>query len=175
MEIVNKLYGKESIIIPHRGYDLLSGEFRSSEHHRYLGSKEEVWDPQKIIDEAKYVQFGNAQKLQGQLACRELDTGRDCRDREIWLNLYDEFTERRQVSLIASSLSLSFANESSSASMPGLAVSLKYMPRSDYTSYVSEVSYITFLVCPSPLRIPRNGATVLLPQLVHYDQSRSDK
>lgn len=47
MEIVNELYGKDRMIIPHRRYDLITGEFNEKEHHRYLGSKEEIWDPQK--------------------------------------------------------------------------------------------------------------------------------
>ena len=57
MEIVNELYGKDCMIIPHRRYNLITGEFHEKEHHRYPGSKEEIWDPQKVLEEAEFVHF----------------------------------------------------------------------------------------------------------------------
>lgn len=36
MDILNKLYEKSSTVIPHRRYDLLTGEFRGSKHENYL-------------------------------------------------------------------------------------------------------------------------------------------
>ena len=59
MEIVNNLYGQNCAIIPHRRYDLLSGEFRGNDHHKYLGSTQEPWDPDKVLDEAKFVHFSD--------------------------------------------------------------------------------------------------------------------
>ena len=41
MEIVNQLYGKDCFVLPHRKYDLLTGEFRSEGHTRYLGDPNE--------------------------------------------------------------------------------------------------------------------------------------
>lgn len=111
MEIVNNLYGESCIIIPHRGYDLLTGEFRSEEHHLYLGSEEELWDPDLVLAEAKFVHFSDwpmpkpwisaTQEQEDTSApkCRVLDDRtEDCRDRERWFSLYRDFRERREVS-----------------------------------------------------------------------------
>lgn len=57
MEIVNDLYARDCIIIHYRTYDLLTGEFRKKDHHRYLGSTVEKWDAKKILAKAKYVHF----------------------------------------------------------------------------------------------------------------------
>ncbi|THW72422.1 nucleotide-diphospho-sugar transferase [Aureobasidium pullulans] len=59
MEIVNNLYGRDCLILPHRDYDLLTGEFRSSDHHKYLGSKTEVWEPHSILRAAKFLHFSD--------------------------------------------------------------------------------------------------------------------
>jgi alpha-N-acetylglucosamine transferase len=109
MEIVNELYGKDCTIIPHRRYDLITGEFNEKEHHRYLGSKEEIWDPQKALEEAKFVHFSDwplpkpwlphtEEAYQKKLpVCHEVENGQDCRDRDVWTGLYQDFTERREV------------------------------------------------------------------------------
>lgn len=109
MEIVNNLYGSDCIIIPHRKYDLLTGEFRGKEHRKYLGSEEEVWDPEKVLDEAKFVHFSDwplpkpwlvknkAQEEKFRPDCHPTDAGEDCRDREIWLGLYEDFARRRKL------------------------------------------------------------------------------
>jgi hypothetical protein len=59
MEIVNSLYGSDCMVIPHRKYDPLTGEFRAKEHRKYLGSEEETWFPKKALDEAKFVHFSD--------------------------------------------------------------------------------------------------------------------
>ncbi|GAM84011.1 hypothetical protein ANO11243_020020 [Dothideomycetidae sp. 11243] len=59
MEIVNDLYGKDCIIIPHRKYDLITGEFRYKDHATYLGSNREHWDARKAYEEAKFVHFSD--------------------------------------------------------------------------------------------------------------------
>jgi hypothetical protein len=59
MEIVNNLYKDSALILPHRRYDLLTGEFRSKSHSSYLGNDVEVWDPEKILEEAKYLHFSD--------------------------------------------------------------------------------------------------------------------
>ena len=38
MEIINKLYRGNALVIPHRPYGLLSGEFWNKEHSTYLGN-----------------------------------------------------------------------------------------------------------------------------------------
>ena len=59
MEIVNNLYQDSALILPHRRYDLLTGEFKSDKHAAYLGSSEEVWDPDKALKEAKFLHFSD--------------------------------------------------------------------------------------------------------------------
>lgn len=61
MEVINTLYGDSCIVLPHRPYNLLTGEFKSkpSNHAKYLGSSEEVWDGKKIMSEAKYLHFSD--------------------------------------------------------------------------------------------------------------------
>jgi alpha-N-acetylglucosamine transferase len=109
MEIVNNLYGSDCMVIPHRKYDLLTGEFQAKEHRKYLGSEEETWDPRKALDEAKFVHFSDwslpkpwllrnqAQVAPFQPECHPTDVGEDCRDREIWLSLYADFAQRRKI------------------------------------------------------------------------------
>ena len=108
MEIVNDLYGKSCFIIPHRKYDLLTGEFRSGDHSKYLGNTEEVWDPDKVLDEAKFLHFSDwpypkpwiqapqSTTDQHKPECHELEGGKmDCRDQQKWLWFYSDFRERR--------------------------------------------------------------------------------
>lgn len=115
MDIVNDLYGLDCIVIPHRKYDLLTGEFRAKEHRKYLGSEEEKWDPDKVLEEAKFVHFSDwplpkpwvlrnkvpDEKYQPE--CHPTDAGEDCRDREIWLDLYADFARRMELCDVLSS------------------------------------------------------------------------
>ncbi|KAG9963687.1 glycosyltransferase family 8 protein, partial [Aureobasidium melanogenum] len=109
MEIVNNLYGRDCLILPHRPYDLLTGEFRSKEHHKYLGSTTEVWNPRQVLKEAKFLHFSDwpypkpwitgaeSVRLEIQPACHNTTSGEDdCTDREIWNEIYTEFKERRK-------------------------------------------------------------------------------
>ncbi|KAF2093440.1 alphaN-acetylglucosamine transferase, partial [Rhizodiscina lignyota] len=111
MEIVNQLYGQSCIVIPHRKYDILTGEFRNKEddHWHYLGSKEEKWDPDQIIKETKFVHFsdwpfpkpwidgGDGARQQRMPECHQRENGKeDCRDQKYWLWFYSDFSERRQ-------------------------------------------------------------------------------
>lgn len=109
MEIVNELYGNSCFIIPHRKYDLLTGEFKAKpdEHDKYLGSKEEQWDPDRILGEAKFLHFSDwpypkpwigtspAATEQNKPQCHDIDGKQDCRDQEKWLWFYSDFRERR--------------------------------------------------------------------------------
>ncbi|KAF2838141.1 glycosyltransferase family 8 protein [Patellaria atrata CBS 101060] len=110
MEIVNALCKESCIVLPHRRYDLLAGEFRSERHEAYLGSEEEGWNPDKVFAEAKFVHFSNYPHPKLWIAASEQQTrgvwpkckGADgmevvvgCREREIWLRIYRNFRERR--------------------------------------------------------------------------------
>ena len=59
MEILNRLYGDSAMILPHRQYGLLSGEFRLDNHRNYLGSSLEKWDPERVLREASLVHFSD--------------------------------------------------------------------------------------------------------------------
>jgi len=110
MEIVNELYGEDCLILPHRGYNLLTGEFRNKEHAKYLGSKEEIWDGEKVLAEAKFLHFSDwpfpkpwlhgsqNTRTQVQPDCKPSSTGDvDCTDRKLWNGFYLDFKRRRQV------------------------------------------------------------------------------
>ncbi|QKX63128.1 uncharacterized protein TRUGW13939_10296 [Talaromyces rugulosus] len=110
MEIVNNLYKDSAFILPHRPYNLITGEFRSKQHSDYMGNSEEQWDPEKILHEAKFLHFSDwpvpkpwvpasPSVIQGkQPTCdMNLVTGHEdnCRARDIWLGFYDDFARRR--------------------------------------------------------------------------------
>lgn len=110
MEIVNKLYKDSALILPHRPYDLLTGEFRKQEHSDYLGNDLESWNPDQILEEAKFLHFSDwpvpkpwldASEVtieQNQPACdRNSQTEQDdCHTRNLWLQFYADFKRRRQ-------------------------------------------------------------------------------
>jgi len=110
MEIVNHIFGKTCVRIPHRTYALLTGEFRSDQHDRYLDDPTVEWNPDAAIAEAKFVHFsdhpmgkpwliGKGDMIEYQPRCGWTQGGNlDCRARYIWRNLYDEFAEQRKVS-----------------------------------------------------------------------------
>lgn len=112
MEIVNNLYGRDCMIIPHRRYDLLTGEFRSKgQHLSYLGNEYEQWDPEKMLQEAKFLHFSDwpmpkpwieassAATTKSQPACdKDEHDNEDCRARDLWLQFYSDFKKRRAVS-----------------------------------------------------------------------------
>lgn len=59
MDIVNNLYGESALILPHRPYILLSGEFRSKSHNAYLGNNFELWNATAAFEAAKYLHFSD--------------------------------------------------------------------------------------------------------------------
>ncbi|PGH33759.1 hypothetical protein GX50_03416 [[Emmonsia] crescens] len=110
MEVVNSLYKNHCLTLPHRPYFLISGEFRGNDHSRYLGSDDEVWDPEKVFAEAKILHFSDwpYPKPWTNATIEETNTRmpncsirltgeEDCRGRNIWLSLYKDFQERRKV------------------------------------------------------------------------------
>jgi alpha-N-acetylglucosamine transferase len=108
MEIVNQLYADQAMILPHRPYDLLTGEFRGDEHEKYLGTDREPWDPVKIYNEAKFLHFSDwpvpkpwitmSQDIRekNQPKCVDKDGQQDCSSRELWNGFYTDFTNRRR-------------------------------------------------------------------------------
>ncbi|KAJ5372368.1 hypothetical protein N7517_004374 [Penicillium concentricum] len=111
MEIMNHLYGDSALILPHRPYTMLTGEFRNDDHSKYLGNSNETWNPDKVLKEAKFVHFSDwpvpkpwisppsyimdekKPSCHMNLSSGHLD---DCRDRDYWLGLYADFTKRRK-------------------------------------------------------------------------------
>lgn len=106
MEIMNKLYGrrKDCVVLPHRKYALLSGEFRRKTHRQYMG--DDAWDAKAVFDEAKIIHFSDDPLAKPwdaqwedvkdyQPACDEQG---DCQARDIWLTLYSDYWKRAKVS-----------------------------------------------------------------------------
>lgn len=113
MELLNDRYGDSAMVLPHRHYGLVSGEFRTKSHWKYLGNDHEVWNPDLALAEAKFVHFSDwplpkpwvmwpqEQLAKMQPACdKNPGTAEEsgCRDREVWKQLYDDFRRRRKVS-----------------------------------------------------------------------------
>lgn len=111
MDILNKLYKLEAMIIPHRKYDLLTGEFRSDKHENYLGRSGEKWDARKIYKEAKFVHFSDWPMPKPWLKvkpeddinvdeivpkCKKVGETEDCSERDIWVGIRKDFEERRK-------------------------------------------------------------------------------
>ncbi|KAL5334947.1 nucleotide-diphospho-sugar transferase [Aspergillus crustosus] len=111
MELLNEFYGNSALVLPHRQYGLISGEFRTQNHSIFFGNDDEAWDPDRVLAEAKFVHFSDwplpkpwvmwpHQMLADILPkCRNNpgtlhESG--CRDRDVWMKLYDDFRIRRR-------------------------------------------------------------------------------
>ncbi|KAJ5248626.1 hypothetical protein N7468_000077 [Penicillium chermesinum] len=110
MEILNGRYGDVAMVLPHKQYGLITGEFRKKDHRYYLGEDAE-WNPDKVLAEAKLVHFSDwplpkpwVMWPQKQLAELQPQCDKNpgtpqesgCRDREVWKELYDDFRRRRK-------------------------------------------------------------------------------
>jgi len=109
MEIVNYLYRDSALVLPHRPYDMLTGEFRGEGHSKYLGSDVEAWDPAAAYHEAKLVHFSDwplpkpwlhtpeKERTKLQPDCTTTPDGEeDCTARIIWNSFYTDFKNKRQ-------------------------------------------------------------------------------
>lgn len=117
MEIINNLYGQSAMVLPHRVYNLITREFPAKTdgkpHEKYLGNNYEVWDPDAVLKEAKFLHFSDwpvpkpwlpaSEEARDQhfpkcdkTATEQAEKTR-CRTRELWLGFYDDFTKRRKV------------------------------------------------------------------------------
>ncbi|KAL4867851.1 hypothetical protein BDV12DRAFT_111290 [Aspergillus spectabilis] len=111
MELLNEFYGNSAMVLPHRQYGLISGEFRTQNHTAFFGNDIEAWDPDRVLAEAKFVHFSDwplpkpwvmwpHQMLADILPkCRNNpgtlhESG--CRDRDVWMKLYDDFRIKRR-------------------------------------------------------------------------------
>ena len=114
MEIVNKLYQDNAMILPHRPYNLLTGEFRAEDHSHYLGNELEEWHPDAALSEAKLLHFSDwpipkpwistpehlREEKPPKCQLHQTTGVENCRSRDIWLGLYSDFRERRQVRVV---------------------------------------------------------------------------
>jgi hypothetical protein len=125
MDLLNGFYGNSAMVLPHRQYGLISGEFRTQNHTAFFGNDDEAWDPDRVLAEAKFVHFSDwplpkpwvmwpHQMLADILPkCRNNpgtlhESG--CRDRDVWMKLYDDFRIKRRVSEALSSKSWPLTN-----------------------------------------------------------------
>jgi hypothetical protein len=107
MEIMNERYEESALVLPHRRYALRTAEFRHHDHTDYLGDADEKWDAEKVYKEAKVVHFSDyplpppwfAWPL-GSVTEMQPDCGgnqeRSCAERRIWIDLYQDFRQRRK-------------------------------------------------------------------------------
>ncbi|KAK2480408.1 hypothetical protein H9L39_07976 [Fusarium oxysporum f. sp. albedinis] len=113
MEIINSLYRNNAMVLPHRRYALLTGEFRSESHAKYLGSEIEPWDPARAYNEAKLVHFSDwplpkpwlhiDEELRLELQPNSTNTTGDvvdCTARIIWNSFYTDFQMTRKEMVI---------------------------------------------------------------------------
>jgi len=61
MDIMNDLYLGSAVVLPHREYDLLTGEFRKDpgDHANYLGNKDDQWVTKDVLATAKFLHFSD--------------------------------------------------------------------------------------------------------------------
>lgn len=124
IELVNERFESNALVLPHRPYALLSGEFRRDDHSDYLGQGNNTWDADAVIQEAKLVHFNDwplprpwvRKGFKCDLRTRNMLTvqimwptkgleemqpkcggshHKSCAERRIWKDLYDDFRHRR--------------------------------------------------------------------------------
>jgi hypothetical protein len=111
LDILSTMSRRKPLRLPQRPYHLPTSEFRQHPHTEYITDRNisETWDPERIMDEAKVLQFDDnvpkpwIKAKRGIMndnmpMCREKDGfgATDCRDRAIWLGVYDQFQLRRE-------------------------------------------------------------------------------
>lgn len=102
MDLLNRLYKDTVVVLPHRPYTLLSGEYHNEDHSAYLGSKEDKWDPDKILAETKFVHFSDWPyskpwiRPTGTVTFPKCERQK-CRDQEIWEWFFQDFRQRMKV------------------------------------------------------------------------------
>jgi hypothetical protein len=111
MELLNDRYAGSALVLPHRQYGLVTGEFRKKDHRDFLGNDHETWNPDTVLKQAKLVHFSDwplpkpwvmwPQKLLAEVIPRcdnkpgtPQESG--CHDREVWKQLYEDFRLTRK-------------------------------------------------------------------------------
>lgn len=106
MELINERFEDSALVLPHRPYALLTGEFRKHDHAAYLGRADETWDAEAVLKEAKIVHFSdwplpkpwimwpNEGLAEMQPDCGGNNEG--CAERRIWKGLYEDFRKKRK-------------------------------------------------------------------------------
>ena len=156
MEILNNMYSDSAMVLPHRQYGLLSGEFRLKDHKNYLGNDYEAWDPDRALRDASLVHFSDwpipkpwimwpRNLLQLEMPRCKINPGTagevGCRDRDIWMELYNDFRRRRKVSLVVKVISQlpNFKRQDKTERLCGALI----------------IGYLCFVICPSARVAPK--------------------
>jgi hypothetical protein len=111
LDILSTVTHRKPLRLPQRPYHFPTSEFRRHSHTEYITDRNisETWDPERMMGEAKVLQFDDnvpkpwIKAKRGVMnsnmpMCREKDGfgATDCRDRAIWLGVYDSFQLRRE-------------------------------------------------------------------------------
>jgi alpha-N-acetylglucosamine transferase len=115
MDLLNQRFGSSAIVLPHRQYGLTTGEFRTKDHRTFLGNDYEKWDPDRTLAEARLIHFTDSPLpkpwimwphglMTEMLPKCDVKPGTyeesGCRDREVWKKIYDNYRQKRKVSVI---------------------------------------------------------------------------
>ncbi|KAB8255431.1 nucleotide-diphospho-sugar transferase [Aspergillus pseudonomiae] len=113
MEVLNHLFRDSAMILPHRRYALLTGEFRGKNHDRYLSEdKDAKWNAMAEVSRAYLVHFSDwplpkpwlpHSDTQWEAALPdcgddnvEMDDRPDCADRFMWMGFYEDYYQDRK-------------------------------------------------------------------------------
>ncbi len=96
MDLVNDLYKDNAMVLPHRKYDLLTGEFKSDDHVRYLGNDLEQWDADKILNETHLVHFSDWPYPKVSLLVKLMFDGLLVDAEQPWIRAPEELTTKLQ-------------------------------------------------------------------------------
>ena len=116
MGLLNRLFRHKALLLPHHIYTLLTGTFRNEGDRKALSDDElQSWNPDEALGKAKYVHFSDWPVEKPWMRTNErvweealpkcydvegkMQNGTDaslCREREIWVGLYENFRKRKQ-------------------------------------------------------------------------------
>ncbi|KAL1302613.1 hypothetical protein AAFC00_002986 [Neodothiora populina] len=107
MDIVNDLYAGNAMLLPNEHW-VVSGEFRRKQHASYIGEGN-LWDPDAVMNQVKFVHFSDwpfpkpwlpsepaERKAMWPKCIPKTDGSEDCRNRNYWMWLYEDFKKRRK-------------------------------------------------------------------------------
>lgn len=113
MEILNHMFDKSAMILPHRRLALLTGEFRETDHSRYLSPDvDEVWNATTEASKSFLVHFSDwplpkpwenrtleewetALPVCQRRSVKEVDRSR-CADHDVWTGFYETYDSERE-------------------------------------------------------------------------------